>query len=242
MLAALSSRLDRSLFDSQTRLYRLELEPGSAELLVEAWSLREALNEPWTMELSTLGLHADLELDAVLGQHVTLQTVLADKTLQPRSGLILSVTAEDADGGFARYRMVVRPWPALLAHSRRSRVWQEQTLVAIVEDVLRPYAAHAQWRWSDCVAEHLARSPFNGSGASSSPTRSYTVQYRETDLGFITRLLAEDGMGWRIEEDSEAPASHTLVFFADSQARASCPEDASSLAAGGIRFHRASSQ
>ena len=225
------------LFDSQTRLFRLE---GSAEvepLMVEAWSLREELDRPWTLELSALSLDAGLDTGALLAKKATLQCALADGSLSPRTGIVFAASAEESDGGFARYRLTLRPWIALLAHSRRSQVWQEQTTTEIVESVFARYSAHAQWRWADDVSDHLAQSPWAGSGE----RRSYTVQYRETDLAFVSRLLAEEGLGWRVEEDEKAPSGHGLVIFADSPAASSCPEDATSEADGGIRFHRSSS-
>jgi type VI secretion system VgrG family protein len=226
-------------FDSSTRLYRLQGEGELAELTVEAWSLKESLSTPWTLELKTLATDARLDIHAMLGQKLTLQTALADGSLHPRSGIVTNAASEDADGGFARYRLTVRPWVALLAHTRRSQVWQEKTLREIVESIFSRYAAVAQWRWADDVAAHLAQSPFNGS---SGDKRSYTVQYRETDLAFVSRLLAEEAIAWRVEENAEAPAGHQLVLFADSASTSSCPADPSSQTGGGIRFHRASSQ
>src|SRR5699024_8511083 len=67
--------------------------------------------------------------------------------------------------------------------------------------------------------------------------RSYAVQYRETDLAFVERLLAEEGLGYAFMDDAEAPSGHTLVIFADS---GQLPEDVRSAASPeGIRFHRA---
>ena len=223
-------------FDSLTRLYRVQGDGALGSLLVESWSLREALDAPWTLELSALSLDAALDLQALLGERATLESVLAGGELSPRTGIVFAAAAEESDGGFARYRLTIRPWTALLAHSRRSQVWQEQTTVEIVESVFRRYDAHAHWRWTDDVPAHLERSPYAGSGGK----RSYTVQYRETDLAFVTRLLAEEGLGARFEETDDAPAGHGLVVFADSPAADSSPEDDTSAANGGIRFHRAS--
>ena len=75
--------------------------------------------------------------------------------------------------------------------------------------------------------------------------RSYCVQYRETDYAFISRLLAEEGLTWRIEEDEDAPARHRLVILADSTDAKATPEDAvsqSGLGGPGIRFHGARSR
>lgn len=95
----------------------------------------------------------------MLGKKLGLQTALADGTLHPRSGIVMAATADDADGSFARNRLTVRPWIGLLSHTRRSRVWQEQTLVQIIESVFARYASRAQWRWTADMAAHLAQSP-----------------------------------------------------------------------------------
>jgi type VI secretion system secreted protein VgrG len=214
-------------FDSATRLYRLEAQGELANLLVQAWSLKEELSTPWTLDLVTLSPRVGLNLNAMLGQQITLQTALADGSLHPRSGIVMRATSEGSDGGFARYCLTVRPWIALLAHGRRSQVWQEQTLVQIVESVLNRYAAQAtyvKWRWADDITAHLAQSPFLGTNVGSGQARSYTVQYRETDLDFVNRLLTEEGISWRIEESSDdKQAGHTLVLFADSASTTSCP-------------------
>jgi type VI secretion system secreted protein VgrG len=57
------------------RLYHLD---GIDGLLVEAFSLRESLGQPWLMQLSTLSEQSGLDLHAMQLQPVTLQTTLAD--------------------------------------------------------------------------------------------------------------------------------------------------------------------
>jgi type VI secretion system secreted protein VgrG len=57
-----------------------------------------------------------------------------------------------------------------------------------------------------------------------------------SDLAFIERLLAEEGLAWRFEQDEEGAQ---MVLFADSSQRCAVPEDDSSAASGGIRFHGA---
>jgi uncharacterized protein involved in type VI secretion and phage assembly len=97
--------------------------------------------------------------------------------------------------------------------------------------VLGRYAAWASWRWAPCVSEHLQASAQAG-------VRPYTVQYRETDLAFLQRLLAREGLAYRFEESEDGQPGPTVVFFADSTSSQSCPEDAGSAAWGGVRFHR----
>ncbi|WP_199914697.1 phage late control D family protein, partial [Xanthomonas fragariae] len=54
-------------------------------------------------------------------------------------------------------------------------------------------------------------------------------------LAFVQRLLAEEGLGWRLQEADASPGGHQLVVFADSAAQ---PQDPSSAQGGGLRYHR----
>ncbi|WP_235864885.1 type VI secretion system Vgr family protein, partial [Pseudothauera lacus] len=54
--------------------------------------------------------------------------------------------------------------------------------------------------------------------------------------------LTEEGLGWCLEEDPEAPAGHRLLLFADSATLAEDDTSASALGGPGIRYHRADSQ
>lgn len=231
MSALPHARLDvASLMDAERRLYRLEAEDTAlATLRVEAWVAEDALDEPGRLEPCCLADDLRLDLDAMPGQPVALVTLLADGTEHRRGGLVDLAIAKDCDGSLARYRLIVRPWPWFLCMSARSQVWQDRRTVEIVDSLLARYAAWARWRWSPCVHEHLR-------GAHAHGVRPYTVQYRETDLDFMSRLLAEDGIGWRLEHGASGVE---LVFFADS--RFACPEDVSSARAP-IGFQHAATQ
>lgn len=221
-------------FDSSQRLYRLAGGGEMTELHVEAWALREDLGEPFTLHVSALSTRVDLDLEALLGRQLSLISVHAGGAEGVRSGVLTAAEASEGDGGFVRYTLQVRPWIALLAHHRRSQVWQERSLRQIIDSVLADHAAQGAWRWTAEVDAHLAESSF----ANAEGLRSYCVQYRETDLAFVQRLLAEEGLAWRIEQDDTAPMGHALVIFADSAQADACPEDDISAEAGGVRFHR----
>ncbi len=223
-----------NLLDSSTRLHRLEGDGPLADLSLETWCMRESLSEPWELHLTALSLDAGLDLASMLGTNATVCTRLSDGEEVRRSGVVVSAAAAQADGGLARYRLVLQPWLSLLQCTRRSQVWQERSVVDIVESVFSNYRTQAAWRWADDVATHLA-------GSANAGVRSYTVQYRETDFAFIQRLLAEEGIAYRFESDDAAPLAHRLVLFTDSVDARSCPEDASSassLGGRGIRFHQ----
>jgi type VI secretion system secreted protein VgrG len=218
-----------ALMDCEPRLYRLEAPGALSTLRVEAWVAEEALDEPGRLEICALAADPRLDLDAMLGGPVTLVTRLADGREHRRGGLVDLAIAEDCDGALARYRLVVRPWPWFLCMSLRCQVWQDRSVLEIVDSLLARYAAWARWRWSPCALRHV-------NGAHRHGLRPYTVQYRETDLDFMSRLLAEEGIGYRL---AHTPDGMALELFADS--RLACPEDATSARAP-IAFQHAATQ
>lgn len=220
-------------FTSETRLFELTWrDEAGPDLPVEAWWGCEALSSGFEYCLDLLSTDAHLELKTFLGRAVTLSTRLSDGRPFPRSGYVRTAFKLGADGGFARYRLIVVPWLWLLSRGRHNRVFQNRTVIDILESVFADYADVAAWHWADEVAAFLA----------DTRPRSYCVQYNESDYQFISRLLAEEGLGWTVEDDSDAPGHHRIRFFADSRG---FPEDILSQSATGglgLRFHRADSQ
>ncbi|MCW7538457.1 type VI secretion system tip protein VgrG [Aquabacterium sp. A7-Y] len=216
-------------FTSETRLFELSGSPALDGLLVESWTAHEALDACFEYQLTVLSTEAQLSLPAMLGQRASLAISLADGSRVTRSGIVMHAAALQSDGGLARYRLVVRPWLAALKLQLRSQSFIDKTVVEIVEAVFRAHADIAAWVWSDEVDRFLSQLP----------PRHYCNQFRESDHDFVARVLAEEGIGWCIEEDEAAPHGHRVRLFADSPR---LPEDASAAAGGGLRFHRADSQ
>ena len=216
-------------FLDATRLYALKLPDDSSSsggLLVEAFLADEALQEIGVREIIVLSVNANIDLINLLGQRASLEVSLPDATRTAFSGYITEAAMLGSEGGLARFRLRLMPWLWQLGQTRNSRVWQDKTVIEIIESVFDSYLPQAQWRWSDEVPQFMA----------DAPERSYCCQYRETDLAFVTRILTEEGLAWRFEEQGE---DHCMVLFADSSQPCAVPEDASSVSGGGIRFHAA---
>ena len=234
-VAELGSRLLAALtaFTAEKRLYALEVEGhGDADWLVEAFAATESLNGLAQRELVLLSTDVQLDLEALPGLRATQLTSLADGNRAAFPGLVAAAELLGSDGGFARYKLTLVQWPWLLQQQTHNRVWQEKTLLQIVEAVFADaaYTPYAHWRFADDLAPFLAELP----------PRDYCVQYAETDWQFLSRLLAEEGLGLSVQPEPEAPAGHSLLLFADASL---LPLDASAAANGGsLRYHRASSQ
>ena len=127
--------------------------------------------------------------------------------LRPFHGHITQAALLGSDGGLARYRLVIEPWLSFLAHRTDSYIFQCQTVIQIVEEIFANYQSQGKltpaWRWD--LAD-----------ATLYPERSLSIQYQESDLDFVQRLLVEEGLFCWTEHtgDSADPSlgTHTLVI------------------------------
>lgn len=222
-------------FESDTRLYALAWHASHTpaaltSVVVEGFVSHEKLQHYSQHEILVLSTSANLPIAQALYQPVSLETRLSDGRLHRVSGLIHQAELLGSEGGFARYRFSMVSWVWMLTQQQHSHVWQDQTVMAIIDQVFAQYP-FAQWQWSPEVESFMA----------DTRPRSYCVQYRESDYAFVQRLLNEEGLGFRIEEipDSQPP-SHRVILFSDTTLDAIVPEDptsASPLGGAGIRYH-----
>ncbi|HBI71533.1 MAG TPA: type VI secretion system tip protein VgrG [Massilia sp.] len=233
MSMALTQRIAAALseFSSTRRLYELVVGDGrsglpAGSLLVEAFVASDGLQEVGVRDIIVLSTSMHIDLDALLGEPAALEVCLADGKRERYGGEICEVAMLGSDGGLARYRIRLSPWIWRLGQVRNSRVWQDKRVTEIVDTVFAGYRPLARWRWS------IDTGPF----LRDTLPLTYCCQYRESDFDFVRRILAEEGLGWRIEQDADGPM---LVLFGDSSHPRALPEDLSSAAAGGVRYHAA---
>lgn len=208
-LQAVSDSLGLTDFTQQRRLLRLHTPLGPDALLAEAMDAVEAIGPgdphlPAALRIDLLAVsrRADLDPRSLQGQPVLVDLVTAERSRSPRPfhAHVTAIERLGADGGWARWRLRLEPWLAYAAHRSDAWVFQDKTVIEIVDEVLADYAhadpLAAHWRWD--VAD-----------AAVYPRRSLTVQYHETDLAFLQRLLLEEGLFWWFEHEAD-PASPTL--------------------------------
>ncbi|MGD3045764.1 type VI secretion system Vgr family protein, partial [Xanthomonas oryzae] len=193
----------------------IQLSSPQPDFVVERFTGTEAVCAGFRFEIDCLSTRNDVDLDGLLEQPLTLQLRQAAGTMRRWHGLCTAVAALGGDGGLVRYRLTMEPWTALPALGRNAVIFQDLDTRAICEQL---FAAYPQALFRFDVQQTL-------------PARAITTQYRESDWDFATRLLADAGLAWCVEQaDGEQQAAHTLVVF-DPQAQR--PDG------GTLRFHRA---
>lgn len=233
MSVSLNEKITTALaeFSSETRLYALSFEADFAilsadDLLVEAFTANDEVQGVGWRDIIVVSTNAYIPLEPLLGKQATLEVRLADGDRTDFAGEITAIAMLGSDGGLARYRMRLSSWLWRLSQVRNCRIWQDKSLIEIIDSVFTSYLPLARWRWSDETASFM----------NETVPLDYCCQYRESDLDFIQRLLTEAGLGWRFEQTQDGPG---VVLFADSTQLTAFPEDPISEADGGVRFHRA---
>jgi type VI secretion system secreted protein VgrG len=184
-------------------------------LVVERFTGYEAVNELFRFEIDALSVSADLELSVFIGEELGIGLLQPDGSRRAWHGLFTRASWLGADGGVARYRLLLEPALSLLALRRDSYIFQDKNARDIVTELLMDYP---QLRFDFDLSQDLS-------------VRPICTQYRESDLAFFTRLLASEGLSWRFEH---AQDGHRLVIF-DSRAVAPATPGGSTLRFHGVR-------
>ncbi|WP_023638982.1 type VI secretion system tip protein VgrG [Dickeya zeae] len=179
------------------------------------FELSEALNQPFALSLNLASSQPGIDFGAVLDQPCEL-LVWYDGELQRRVSGIVSRFAQ-GDTGFrrTRYQAEVRPALWRLGLRTNARIFQTQKPDAIISTLLEE-AGITDYAFA-LRHEHAVR--------------EYCVQYRESDLAFIHRLAAEEGLFYFHEFEA---GKHRVVFADDSGALTKGPELFFNLATQGL--------
>jgi len=97
------------------------------------------------------------------------------------------------DGKYLFYDFELRPWIWAMARRETSRIFSDMSAKDIISQVLDEYAG-----FENSYYEFQLRGDL--------PVLEYTVQYRESDLTFVRRLLEEYGINFHIRMDGSQQA------------------------------------
>jgi type VI secretion system secreted protein VgrG len=199
---------------------------------LSAWLAQSALPE----RLDVLRVSVDEGLSTLFAIDVEFVCDEPDLDLEAMVWTELLVGVDDADGGSglrfhgvieeaeyvltsaSRFVYRLRAWPRLhgLLCRQRSRIFQNQSLVDVVKTVLRDAG--------------LPDDLFVWKLGVNYPSREYVVQYKESELAFVLRLLEEAGIFFWFEHGD---AGHVMVIADENGAHPSIDGDPSLPSVGG---------
>ncbi|MFJ4398237.1 type VI secretion system Vgr family protein [Pseudomonas sp. NPDC089396] len=197
--------------------HKLEVEGLDATLDVLTFEGQERLSEPFVYSVEFTSAEQDIPAERMLGRrasfslHERTQTLHLSgfnlppvKPLRTLYGTITGFRRLSGSRDEARYQLTLQPRLALLERGQQYRLYQHQSVPEIVEHILRSrHEFEGQHFFFDLVREY--------------PRREQVMQYGESDLAFISRLLAEVGIWYRFTSDDRLRLD--VVEFHDDQRR-----------------------
>ncbi len=173
---------------------------GADALLLIRLEGEEAFNTPSRFTLEMLSQQESIDPAQIVGQNVTCAVHDADD--QPRffNGYVARFGYCGTNDRLHLYRAEIVPWLWFLGKRSNCRIFQQKTIPQIVQEVF----------------EDAGFRDFDASGLTEAyPSLEYCVQYRETDLAFVSRLLERAGVFYYIHHQN---GKHTVVLGDDTSA------------------------
>nr|WP_240354854.1 type VI secretion system tip protein VgrG [Pectobacterium brasiliense] len=188
--------------------------PASTFAVVD-FQLSEALNQPFSLSLNLASALPGIDFGAVLDQPCELLVWYEGELKRRVSGIISAFAQGDTGFRRTRYQAEVRPALWRLGLRTNARIFQAQKPEAIIGTLL----------------EESGITDYAFALRHDHAPREYCVQYRESDLAFITRLAAEEGLYFFHEFEE---GKHRVVFADDAGALSKGPELFFNLATQGL--------
>ena len=188
------------------RPFRVDCELGEDVLLLQGFSGEEAVSKPFSFTLDMLSQDPELDPQSLLRKPLKLTVELAGGEQRVIHGLVKRFVqlGQSESGELTSYQAEVVPWLWFLSLSRDCKIFQGMDVLEIVEDVFKAQG------FSDfeikCVKDY--------------PKREFCVQYRETHLDFVSRLLEEEGIFYFFQHSE---SRHVLTLADDPGELKPCP-------------------
>lgn len=178
-----------------TRFLRMNTPLGPERLTVTGLSGEEALSVPFSFGVEAFSQDSPVDMVQLIGRPAVVSMRSGRSDDRHFHGYIATATylgMEFATRRY-RYRMVLVPWLWFLSKRADCRIFQNKTVPQIAEEIFKELG------FSDYKLQLIG----------TAKPRPYCVQYRETDLDFLSRLFEEEGIFYFFTHEKDR---HVLVL------------------------------
>ncbi len=193
---------------------RIDTPLGKDALILTRFVYREALSHLFSIKAEVYSNGRDIKADALIGKEVTITLELGDKTQRYFHAVVADVTAlgervakAAAEATYRDYslQLVASAW--YMQHRVNSRIFRKKNVLKIVEQL---------------AGEHGVKIDVASKIQGSYPDYDFKVQYEESDLDFIQRLLQHEGIFYYFEHSQ---SSHKLILADKASAYEPCSQE-----------------
>ncbi|WP_318556901.1 type VI secretion system tip protein TssI/VgrG [Geobacter anodireducens] len=181
------------LSQGSTSSFQFEIPATRYLLSVAGFTVDERISHPYDIHL-TLATQNNVALDEVIDKEAVLSVDHQGGT-RYFHGVVRKFTSLGTDGGYDLYHAHIVPALWFLSLEQDCRVFQFKNVQDIVAEILEESNITSdRYRFALSREDRL---------------RKFCVQYRETDLNFVSRLLEEEGIFYFFEHYED---KHVIVF------------------------------
>lgn len=199
---------------------------GKDVLLLNSIEGEEELSKPFLYKLELSSKFGGLGAEKIVGHPVSIRVDAGRESTRYFHGIIKSFSQGLRNDDLTTYYAEMVPWLALLGYRKNCRIMsapesreQGKTTPEIVQSVFSEVASSSgipcdfEMKLNDTYAPH-----------------EFCVQYRETDLNFVSRLLEEEGIFYFFKHEQN---KHTLVLADNDGAYYNVPDSDTELPEAG---------
>ncbi|MEJ1342434.1 MAG: type VI secretion system tip protein VgrG [Candidatus Sedimenticola sp. (ex Thyasira tokunagai)] len=167
---------------------------GEDVLVFQRMDASESLSQLFNYELELLSDGGEILYEDLLGQTATVTLTKDDDSKRYFNGYITNFSYGGTQDRFSRYRATLKPWLWFLSRTTDCRIFQQKAVPDIIKEVFKEHGFSGYVR-DDLIGKYH--------------DWEYCVQYRESDLNFVSRLMEQEGIYYHFEHEE---GKHTLVL------------------------------
>ncbi|WP_437491575.1 type VI secretion system tip protein TssI/VgrG [Sorangium sp. So ce1014] len=177
--------------------FSLEGDKIPADTAVTGFEAIEAVSTPYTVEVRFATMDAAFRVEDCLRSRLCLRVVDTAGNERLFDGIVDRAGFARIVGEARQFDVRLRPALAALAHREGCRIFQEKSVVQVVQTVLEEagFGDKVEWR-----------------NAKEYEPREFIVQYRESHLNFVSRLLEDNGLFYYFRHEADG---HTMIITDD---------------------------
>jgi type VI secretion system secreted protein VgrG len=178
-----------------TRIAELTTSLGKDRLVLVRFEATEGLSELFDMRIDCASEQPVADLAPLIGKEASVRVFTIGGKTRHFSGIVVEAGLSGSEHHLFGYRLTLRPWTWLLSHAADSRIFQNKTVKEIIQEVFDKAGFGGQYDVSGLVENYKPL--------------EYCVQYRETHLDFVLRLMEQFGIYYWFKHE---PGKHTLML------------------------------
>ena len=177
---------------------------GKDVLLLRSFTGVESISQLFHFDLDLLSESDSIKFSDVVGKNVTLRIFDGEGAERQWSGVVSRFSQGAQGSRFTNYHAQMVPWLWFLSRTADCRIFQNKKVPDIIKKIFGDlgFKDFELRLYGDFVS------------------RDYCVQYRETDLNFVSRLMEEEGICYYFQHKDK---KHVLILANDPAAHGPCP-------------------